>query len=598
MPAAPGDPLAQTPDAPADGTWLLACAIGPVKDFVAAGRRMRDFHMGSRLLSMLNLAALAQAERIGATVVFPTWSGAALPVGGATVGLPNRGLVHVGKGLGPQAVADAMRQAAQARLRRVAAGVGKAFKPGDIDDAQWKFQLGELVDLQVAWVRCHAEEGDDDAWRDDCRRALRALTARRRSPLFSAQSPYAVAELPVASIGGRWPSVLTRTYLRDEAERQRRLGIDGDALDALGVIKRMLDRGERFPAISRIAVQPWVAELAEMHPQRLEEITRCCEQVRRCAPELVAASRGHGGMMPFDAELLLPGRAMQAARLVVGREDAQQGLEALEAAILGARQALGHAPWPYVALLQVDLDRFGETLWTAARGRQVELSQRAAAFAQSCQRLTVEYGGVALYAGGDEALLVVPARPALRLAEALHAEWWRPVGGVAPTTVSVGIALGHALTPLSALREQARRAIELAKAGPERPSAPRDALAVVAKPRGGVELIVRLPWRGEDDSEEALPVQRMLRWMKAFDDGTLARGSPYRLAAEVGRLGAAKARLQRILDRMAKVQGAAGQPAAWRAWANEVVGDRRLPDPAAQLVAEWRVARWLREEMA
>ena len=50
---------------------LMAIAVGPVQDFIAAARRTRDLWFGSYLLSEISRSVAASVEANGGKLIFP-----------------------------------------------------------------------------------------------------------------------------------------------------------------------------------------------------------------------------------------------------------------------------------------------------------------------------------------------------------------------------------------------------------------------------------------------------------------------------------------------------------------------------------------------
>ena len=114
-------------------TSLLAVSIGPVQDFIAAGRKTRDLWFGSTLLGDVSRAAAEHLAGVdGVELIFP--ARASLGIGLAEVEkLPvaNKLLAHVpdGSPITPKGLAEGFRSAAerviQARLTEAWDEIGR-----------------------------------------------------------------------------------------------------------------------------------------------------------------------------------------------------------------------------------------------------------------------------------------------------------------------------------------------------------------------------------------------------------------------------------------------------------------------------------------
>ena len=589
-----------------DRTWLVAYAVGPVQDFVATARKMRDLWAGSELLSQLAAAALGAALRHGGNGVFPA-SRSAGSARLAAASLPNRGVI-VWRGSDPAHLAEEMQRAVHRRLHRLAESVKRKFRAdrqgigsAAFDAARYEQQLSDLIEFYCAWAPC--EDVDDP----DCYRAAyadlqRELIARKRTRWF-APAAYGAGGVAKSALDAARESVLSHAYVSaDTAERrwhQRLFAIEGEALDAPALIKRVLGGQRPFQAISRIVLGPWLktVQCEANGPALLKGLERAYGDAELSTAGLASRSAPRD-LLPYDGQLLFEGRIKREMNGLPTDDAAQGALMALKDTLHDCEAAVP-IPAPNIALLALDIDRFGTRLWKSDLKGQKALAALAADFTNDVQRLVADHLGVVLYAGGDEALVVLPVPEALDCAVAIGRCFGQRVAcsGLSgePATLSAGLAVGHILTPLSRLRGWALDALNAAKQGLTPRDRPRNALVVTVKPRSGGVLRARGGWESPGTDARAALGHRLAQWIEAYRSGILPAGAPY----EVARLlqaGAGDHRLE--LAHLTRFAGRRprGTDAPWFVEATACLrpkpGTGALLDTEA-LVQELLLARWM-----
>jgi CRISPR-associated protein Cmr2 len=91
--------------------YLLAVALGPVQDFIAAARRTSDLTAGSQLLVDIAQATAEAIKDAGGELIFPA------VVNGKVSDGPNKILAALPVGSDPKAIAEIAKSAARAKLR-------------------------------------------------------------------------------------------------------------------------------------------------------------------------------------------------------------------------------------------------------------------------------------------------------------------------------------------------------------------------------------------------------------------------------------------------------------------------------------------------
>ncbi|MCC6728995.1 MAG: type III-B CRISPR-associated protein Cas10/Cmr2 [Chthonomonadales bacterium] len=369
--------------------YLLAISIGPVQEFIAAGRRTSDLYAGSELVARI---AREAAEAIGADaeLIFP-----ADPQKGAA----NKILAIVKAG-DPAAIARAAEAAAKAHLRGrwddaqgdVPREVGLALEPA-------RQQIDTFLEFYSAWWPW---DGADATYREARRQVERLLAGRKALRDFA--QPQKKRPVVKSPLDPSRDSVISDPG--KDARSALRLK-EGEHLDAVSLLKRVQGRRRPAPSTADIAARAFLATRPNVR-----------EVLGKLPAGAVFAERRQELVDEGD---LSPEDAARIAR-AVGRAE----------------------PCPYLAILQADGDGIGKHIDALTTPREHrEFSERLAAFAQSTDGIVRRHDGHPVYSGGDDVLAFLPVHTALDCAAEL-ARAFEPTG----CTLSVGVAVAHFHEPL------------------------------------------------------------------------------------------------------------------------------------------------------
>lgn len=531
---------------------LFLVSLGPVQDFIAQARRMRDLWFGSFLLSEISKAAArAIAEQPGAQLIFPALDrgdpaldpcDASLQDGQPAPNVANKILARVGGD--PVAVAKAARAAARQRLgdfwNKVRAEHSALLDPAAAAAAEE--QIDTLLEFHAVWADCP----DDHAYagvRESLDRELSARKALRDFSPWPAQRRGALK----SSLDGARETVLRgqepRAAVRKgSAWKRLRIGLR-EELDAVGLLKRAGGKPEQFVPVPSIGMAGWTERARQRCPEQLQALADECRK-----RELTRVTRRSAWVeaFPFDAQVYL--RSRWGIYL-----DEQSGADRREALEFGRRfvepllKELGE-PHPFVACLVADGDRMGDAINALAKegaARHRDFSRGLSGFAAKARGIVEqEHRGVLVYAGGDDVLAFVAVPDALSCASRLREVFAQLMGeilgdrpGVPRPTLSVGIGIGHVLESLRDLLALGREAEREAKGDD------RDALAVHLQKRGGQRLLWRERWPDRPVERLEGDIERLrsdrLPLTKVHEIGRLLEvlpPSPALLRGEIGRL--------------------------------------------------------------
>jgi CRISPR-associated protein Cmr2 len=519
---------------------LLLVSLGPVQDFIAQARRSRDLWFGSHLLSELSRATAAQLAGDGAQLIFPaldkgnpelascdapTRGGEAPPIS-----IANKILAEVPDGIDPRSCAEAARAAARERWRGIArdvfSGRGKPVIAAGIDDV-WNEQVQDTLEFYAVWAPL---AGDYRA----ARQAVEQALAGRKNLREFRPWRHDRAGAPKSSLDGARVSVLGAH--RNSADFRRPRISEGEQLDAIGLIKRAGLEPEQFVPLVNVAAGEWLSRASIGGSEELAAVRTACAE--RGIPAIHRPDLPVTDPLPFDASVLYPSRwpalFKELSRPEASAEAARQWGEKHVRPLL--KRMKGEPP-AYIAVLAADGDHMGwaiDGLGTAEENRN--FSRALACFpAEAGKIVEHEHQGSLIYAGGDDVLAFLPVATAPDCAAALAAAFRDLIARAAAKdvpTLSVGIAVGHVIEPMSILLGLARQAERAAK-----DDAQRNALAIIVDKRSGGQRRLALKW--ETLKWERDPLGRLHRDAELLE-GPLSTGKVHELEALLRRFPAAE----------------------------------------------------------
>lgn len=583
--------------------YLLAISIGPVQGFIAAARRTRDFWMGSAILSEVAKAvAKAVVQPAGLAdpkldrLIFPaplrSDDLAPLQFDSETRELQSEfGVTNVILCLvesTPENIkkeVGRLREVAQERWREIARRATQhcttELRP------EWEEQLkDELIEFYAAWV----PYTDAAQYAHDRQRVMRFLSGRKACRDFEPWQ--GVAGLPKSSLDAARETILTAPG-QGPSRRQGLRIKPGEQLDLAGVMKRAEWEHDsiRYPSLSRVAVDPWIRGIIEAGATdpairtQFNDVLKTCRELVQLGVLLQRRSTNPEGVendlakfpwlrsFPFEGTPLYVNRHQELlddlTKEAVCSRDKAKSANGMEEALKELQGSLNElcktarfkAPWEYAAMLAADGDRMGATLAHIARlpgglAKHREFSRRQSQFAGEVREIVnKQFHGACFYAGADDVLAMVAVDQAIDCARHLHDRFGQLLGklvqswGLAPPTLSVGIAIGHFLEPLEDLLSYVREAEKRAKTPTvverARGQTERNGLAISVHSRGGAPFTVRGNWGKTPD--QSCIAARVMSWAALHRQRLLAAKAPY----DLRRLAAEYAQTWRDLDALA-----------------------------------------------
>lgn len=476
--------------------YLMTISIGPVQDFIAAARRLRDLWFGSYLLSELSKKAASSLAGQGAELIFPYPNNQQNDlVPGSEMKAPNKLLAKV-RTEDPAGLFIAVKQEILDFWLKQLAWDTVKHDQQRINTDLFNEQVADFLEIYGAWT---VLDGDYAAARKD---ADRLLSCRKTLREFEQTAPPQPGKggLPKSSLDGVRESVF-RDDLRMAAGRKRGLK-ENEELDAVGWVKRYGNRlgPEKtlpvFETLSDLAADPFLRGLAgKANAQaRLEDLTSRIKECRTLKINKVA-DREHRRPMDNLAPRILYPSSFHRELTEPDKDLSDHEIKDLLKSVREVHRAAEDSPLPYAAILLADGDNMGQALgmvreYQAHRTFSAELDL----FARDCETLVSGYYGSLIYSGGDDVLAFVPLDQAVACAKSLAVAFEKRMRQALPDasarpTLSVGLAIVHHLKPLNLCLDLARSAERLAKAHPG-----KNALAVILDKRSGAPIRIVGGW--------------------------------------------------------------------------------------------------------
>lgn len=469
---------------------LLLVAIGPVQEFIASARKLRDLWFGSYILSELSKTVAKSMHANGAFLIFPSVLDESELEPGTSFVVANKILAKVSSADEADRLQKEAHEAFVACMKKFGLEALNGLLGGHysikIDEKRFTSQLEDYGEFYAVWTNvtsaeeyCHARS-----------RVEQLLASRKTLRSFQAPS-WSGSGIPKNSLDGMRESVFF-----GNTPEIRGLLKKNEKLDAMGLIKRFfpLTNKKRFSRhfndLADIAIMPWLEGIA----QDPEAISLSSNFQDAFHPEVTrrSSSRIPVSSLPLHIESEL---------FYAGFEELQNLLGASANNVWENRKNLVRRcgePFLYGAILVGDGDHMGRIIDTikTEEGHHT-FGHELARFASEVKNDIDTAGGSLIYSGGDDVMAYLPLHRAISCADAIQKRFrsimtqaCRTAGmNDEPPTFSIGIAIVHHSMPLDQALALARQAEHLAKTEGE-----RNALAITQSKRSGSDISVIGKW--------------------------------------------------------------------------------------------------------
>jgi CRISPR-associated protein Cmr2 len=538
--------------------YLFLMNIGPVQEFIANARRIRDLQFGSWFLSELSRAAAHEIWTQNGSLIFPAPESMEWLQPGHSFIVANRILALVEQHPGELAVL--IRSAIFRRLHEIrdAAYQGISIS-SDLQTIAY-LQIDDVIELMWVALPC-----DENNYHKVLQQLETLMAARKNTYDFR---PIAWGkEVPKSSLDGQLESVIPENeypnHFDADSEKQQKNRLlyerygagPAERLSGVDLLKRhgAPISGIGFQSTSHMAAVPFLQRMEVIkkagHQTLLSAWNTYIETLRHLvtAPQITLippSAPSHFILGRNDASLLFEERLAETLNLPISDTTRSTTLLVAQQSLYKFYHVLDYQfllsgfsslrPSTYYALLQADGDDLEDAIDAQAAygvSRHMQFSRAISRFAGQVRRIISKHRGALVYAGGDDVLAFLPLQTVLSCAQELATEFHRALkdfsdnDGHSPT-LSMGIAIVHHLDSLREARRLAHRAEQQAKNVDG-----KNALAITVSKRSGEEYRIVGKWGNIDT--------RLYQLLKYCRAASIPIGMAYELRDLVLRLSVA-----------------------------------------------------------
>jgi CRISPR-associated protein Cmr2 len=372
-------------------TYLIQITIGPVQDFIASARKLRDLWFGSDMLSELSKTIARSLHDQGAELIFPAIDDKSDERGelekDSQLIVANKILVQMTTEADPailiqQAKAD--WQAHQSDIAQIALDKIHDIKTiaHRFNDNLFAQQLSDFGEFYAAWVEMTGNYSESK------NKLEKLLASRKNLRAFNAPQ-WQGAGIPKSSLDG-----IREAVIGDNTPEIKGLLKKNERLDALACIKRFypLKNKKRtcFDDLSRIALSSYKHISERYDPgNMIKKFTQAVDMSDDWTNDSEAFYADKKALKSLNAF-----KEYQDMKTIFGE------------------------PNKYACVLMGDGDHMGLALDAIAdaQGHQC-FSQQLGVFAANINDTIAQHDGTLIYAGGDDVMAYVPLHSALACAD-------------------------------------------------------------------------------------------------------------------------------------------------------------------------------------
>lgn len=495
--------------------YLIEIAVGPVQEFIASARKLRDLWFGSTLLSELSKRVAKSMQSQGCSLIFPAPASVSDLDFCSELVVANKILAEY-EGDNPRNVVDNAKKSWKDLLIQMseetlqAIDSNSCFRTMHVKVELFRAQIADFGEFYAAWVPVNLDDYGAS------RHEVEKLLAGRKNLREFYAPKWNGFGIPKNSLDG-----MRETVIGDEKACISGLLKHNEKLDAIGLVKRFWPmknkrRVKKFDDLADIASISWFKRI-EANPE--------AKTLRKQFEALFEAGKN------FPRDAIYEESTKQNTWLEYGCNNTLQAREVLRKL---CRKDMAGTPQKYSCVLLGDGDNMGAAIdKIRTKDGFQNFTKELSLFADKVKNIVEENDGCLIYAGGDDVMAFIPMGTALKCADELRlafAETMAPIcksqGITTLPTLSVGIAIVHYSEPLSNALDYARRAEKTAKNFDG-----KNALAISQNKRSGAPIVVSGKWEKLGDLPGLVErIQKMIaQYTSDSDDSILPSRLGYQL---------------------------------------------------------------------
>ncbi len=468
---------------------LILISIGPVQDFIASARKLRDLWFGSEMLSELSKVVAKSLKEQGCELIFPFVSSVEELEKHSELIVANKIFAKSAGDKSPNEIIKTAKLAwekAQIDYGITALNKIRSIKKIQLNKDLYEKQIGDSGEFFASWVEL------SDNYQESKDKLEKALAGRKNLRDFK-KSNWDGCGLRKSSLDGARETVFI-------GKPQKIVGLikKNEYLDALGCVKRFYPISSRtskhFEDLSDIALIPYLDKIYQ--DDDLEGLLSEYESYFDASTGLRSPqSRKHTNTkLKIVSDLLYAGKndledipgAWKALRKLTNKDNAGE-------------------PPKYACILLGDGDKMGVALdkIRSYHGHQT-FSKGLAKFADEVEDIIEGFDGNLIYAGGDDVMAYLPLHTAVEASNEVRLLFVKCMDDIFNElkldksdlpTFSIGLAIVHHSAPLDSALDIARKAEGIAKK-----DGGRNALAIIQSKRGGSDISIYGKWERDDEN--------------------------------------------------------------------------------------------------
>lgn len=486
---------------------LLLISIGPVQDFIASARKLRDLWTGSWMLSEFSKTVARTLAENGAELIFPApeseqqdkFSGELLRDSELVVA--NKILAAVKS---PEEANELQTKAREAWRdhfaslgRSTLSVLGRDDISISVDTNLFKAELEDYGEFYAAWTAVN----NSDSYKAARSRVENLLASRKNFRSFNVPS-WDGTGISKNSLDG-----MRENVIKGDPEEITGLLKKHEKLDAIGCIKRFgfLASGmekKHFSDLAEIALVPWLLGAETPYQGLNEKNTSRKELIEEFQSLFPKQASFYARKHNFFGDIKL---VLGAENFFLNRVELEKKYPDKVRNIWDFRKRMVcecGEPSQYSVIMVGDGDRMGKMIDAITDKKMHKLfSKKLSEFSKNVASVVEKAGGSLIYAGGDDVMAYLPLHTALSCSDSIRKMFHDEMKELSETigldiqkasTFSAGLAVVHYKYPLDRALNLARKAESIAK------DAGRNSLALIQSKRAGADITVFGKWDTED----------------------------------------------------------------------------------------------------